>query len=81
MKKLIYKIRDVVLSFFNKPTKSYHGVCVVVNGIDYKISRDYMIRLTCSKTGGWQLFNIWGESIHNPSLIGGEFDSLNQSPV
>ena len=52
--------------------RSYHNITVIVDGEEYKIDTNYCYLLTCTKVGGWQLFNRWDGT---EFLIGGEFDS------
>jgi hypothetical protein len=51
-----------------KPKVSYSDVVVYVGTSIYKLSVDYDIMLTCSRTGGWELWR-------GDQLLGGEFSS------
>jgi len=60
---------------------SYHDVDVYVDDVRYKVSHNYNLELTCTRSGGWRLwkvvgkFNV-GKVSESPvyQLIGGEYD-------
>ena len=54
--------------------KTYHDVIVYIQEKAYRIADDYTYQLTCSKIGGWQL---WQLRDNKEELIGGEYDSDN----
>lgn len=50
---------------------SYHDVIVYVNGEAHHIAGNYVYELSCTKTGGWNLWHKWGSK---ERLIGGEYN-------
>lgn len=50
---------------------SYHDVIVYVGNVAYKPSENFGLLLTCTKVGGWELWNRW---YGKETKIGGEFD-------
>ncbi len=56
---------------------SYHDVEVIIDGKSYKISEDYTYQLTCTRSGGW---NLWHILQSESKLIGGEY-TLNDFTI
>jgi hypothetical protein len=53
---------------------TYHDVVVQIKGQDYRLfDHSYGLRLTCTRAGGWELWNMWGGK---EELLGGEFAGL-----
>jgi hypothetical protein len=53
---------------------TYHDVIVSVKGKDYRLfDHSYGLRLTCTRAGGWELWNMWGGK---EELMGGEYAGL-----
>lgn len=53
---------------------SYHDVVVTIDGTRHKIDDDYRYQLTCTKTGGWELWSKWQSDYGDrETLVGGEF--------
>ena len=52
--------------------RSYHDVVVIIDGVRYPIKDNYSYVLSCTKVGGWNLYNKWNGK---ETLIGGEFES------
>lgn len=50
---------------------SYHDVVVFVNGQKYEIANHYGIMLTCTRAGGWELWDVSGGA--GEKQIGGEY--------
>jgi len=56
------------------PIYTYHDVTVVIDGVEYTLSHDYSLELTCTRVGGWRLWrHLWGTD--SPKLVGGEYDN------
>jgi hypothetical protein len=58
---------------------SYHDVVVYVGNVAYKPSDNFALELTCTKVGGWQLWQDVNPAGHHAvearyKLLGGEFD-------
>lgn len=51
-------------------SNSYHDVVVYVEGMRYYLTDNYAYVLTCTKSGGWELWERWKNS---ERLLGGEF--------
>lgn len=60
--------------------RSYHDVVVhVAGGRAYRIfDSAYGLRLTCTRAGGWELWNVWGGK---EELLAGEYGSTRLSVV
>ena len=55
---------------------TYHDVVVTVNGTDYRVfDQPYSLMLTCTRAAGWELWESFASKIHEPRLIGGEFNN------
>lgn len=58
----------IALHLNANPTFSYRDVVIQVGTSFYQLNVDYDIMLTCSRTGGWELWRV-------DKLLGGEFSS------
>ena len=50
-----------------------HNVWVYIDGVSYKIAKNYGIQLTCTKVAGWRLWAQTSTTEFN-QLLGGEFE-------
>ncbi len=58
---------------------TYHDVIVHAAGRDLRLfDHSYGLRLTCTRAGGWELWNMWGGE---EELLGGEYAGLGPFSV
>lgn len=57
---------------------SYHDLVIQAAGMPKPVSifnMSYGIRVTCSRTDGWRVWDVWGDK---EELIGGEYDGKDK---
>ena len=70
--KIVSRLRRL-LRVNSLSTPTYHDVVVYVDGQEYCLSDHYGLELTCTRAGGWQLWNTWNKALDQAVQIGGEY--------